>query len=1027
MRNPTYAEATTFVRWLLARVVADARGDNVEELRIRPDGRFWLGRLAPEEKTLNSNFGERGERLEPCQIGIQLRPSALDGRTIECTARLVAWKEESKASKDEQARWVKLAPIERTIRIALPTRPGEVATAGRAELGDALAASGAAGLIAEVEAEVEIGPHGPEVAISLINRSPEERAGLDTNLYEASLEVAPGATQPFILDALEDSFRYRREVDAYGNFCGAERRGDRFVTTDTIQSERPRPVYWDEAHMGAEPDLSFHRLSEDPIPQLQRLADAATRWGGRFWAAGQLDERQAQEGWSPPMRAAAGTEAAKYGVEVDRLRRGIRALEEDAVLLRAFRLANRAFETTMAGKYDRWRPFQIGFLLATLPSIHAESQDAEAEFVDALWFATGGGKTETYLGLLLTGAFHDRLSGKMCGIGAWVRFPLRMLSLQQTQRFADIFAAAEQVRRAEAIPGTPFSVGFLVGPATPNKIKKRPEAGEPRWDDPEMPAQYQVLLNCPFCRSDRIRMAFDVERWTLDHWCDAKDCTWHDGPLPFRIVDDELYRFLPTVVVGTLDKAANLGMQQAMRAFYGAPLGLCPTSGHGFTYVPRSSSPSGCLFPDCAAKPKPLPQAPDLFPPRIRIQDELHLLRDALGAVDSHYEALLDQLLAAHGVRAKVLASSATLQGFPEQVRTLYQREGRAFPLPGPRSDTSFWSQPSDRLMRVFAGVAPRGVTQEFASDRTNEALQRAIRRANQFPEECAAEIGVDSEVIPSLVSFYGVGVVYGSTIRDVEAAARSFETQIPLEPLTSVTLTGNTPFDEVRQALGQLTHDGDLPFDQRLHLVAASSMLSHGVDIERLNVMLMLGLPLSAAEFIQTTSRVGRSWPGLVIVLHKVSRARDAAVFRMFRPFVEHADRLIEAIPVTRKSRKVLEVTYPGLFQGRVLGVHEEKAVAAKMRPLTTIRSIRAAYQRLPVLEEAELAALIDMIGIGDALDEKLREDLMTMVRATFHAIGEPSTSGRFLSDVLPRRPMRSLRDVEDQVDVYERRRGTS
>src|SRR4029453_623298 len=100
--------------------------------------------------------------------------------------------------------------------------------------------------------------------------------------------------------------------------------------------------------------------------------------------------------------------------------------------------------------------------------------------------------------------------------------------------------------------------------------------------------------------------------------------------------------------------------------------------------------------------------------------------------------------------------------------------------------------------------------------------------------------------------------------------------------------------------------------------------MLSHGVDVDRLNVMVMLGLPLATAEFIQATSRVGRRWPGLVFVVHKIPRERDASVFRSFAPFVLQGDRFVEPVPVTGRSRRVLDRTVAGMMLARVLMLHE-------------------------------------------------------------------------------------------------------
>jgi hypothetical protein len=227
---------------------------------------------------------------------------------------------------------------------------------------------------------------------------------------------------------------------------------------------------------------------------------------------------------------------------------------------------------------------------------------------------------------------------------------------------------------------------------------------------------------------------------------------------------------------------------------------------------------------------------------------------------------------------------------------------------------------------------------------------------------------------------------------------------------------------EEVREALTRLTHPEE-DFYKRIHLVAASSMLSHGVDIDRLNVMVMLGLPLATAEFIQTTSRVGRTYPGLVLVLHKIGRERDAAVYRTFPAFVAHADRLIDPVPITARSRRVLELTFAGLVQGRIYGLHEPAALRANLRQLTKPATVRRAFTRLPVLEERELQALIDMLRFRGPLDENLRADLRTYMREFYRALNDPASIADWVSDLFSTgKPMLSLRDVEEQAPVYSR-----
>jgi len=943
---------------------------------------------------------------------------------------LAAWRQIANASDDPDAeKWQKTEKIDVIVVVDMPRQVGDLTAAGRNEIAQALSAVGAHGLAAEVHAEIESGKDGPQLALTLVNVSPDEVPNLDRNLYETELEAEIGPTGPFLLDNLPDSFRYKRDVPAYGINGGVNLQGrDVFVTTDFASFDRLRPDYWDEEGAGALPNLSIAALAEDPGRAVGELARRLREWTDTFWSEEALARRQAAEGWDDAMLNHARNEAQVARGEVERVNRGVGLLDQDRQLRRAFALANRSFAESPGIGHATWRAFQLGFILANLPSLPDGARDGERAIVDTLWFATGGGKTETYLLFTLTAAFYDRMRGKHHGITSWGRFPLRMLSLQQTQRFADVLAAAELIRSRERIEGDEFALGFLVGEAgSPNVIPIAPRPGQPDHREPQMPARYRILIRCPFCRSTDLHMRFDQQRWALDHVCDAAACPWRGRPLPFRIVDDEIYRFLPTVVLGTLDKAASISLQAAMRGFYGPPSATCSTRGHGFTYAPRNNpdrnrNPNGCLFPRCTAQVGPLGQDASLFGPTIRMQDELHLLRDTLGSVDAHYEALLDALQRHWGSEPKLIASSATLAGHDQQVRALYRREGRMFPVPGPWAGRSFWSRDSERLARRYVALSPRGLTLEYANDQLTEVLQKSVRRALVEPGAVATEVGVPEDVLSDLIWAYGVDVVYGSTLKDVEAAARSADSQVPIEPLNSGTLTGRTPLEEVRSTLERLTNP-ERDFVDRIHLIAASSMLSHGVDIDRLNIMVMLGLPLSTSEFIQTTARVGRRYPGLVIVLHKIGRERDAAVFRVFPSFIEHMDRLVDPVPITAKSRRVLELTYAGIEQGRLYGIHEPAALSQGLRQLTLPRAVQRAFTRLPVLEPDELHAIIELLGFIGPLDENLRRDLTEYVRRFYLALNDTASTAQWVSDLFPTgEPMRSLRDVEVQVPVYSR-----
>lgn len=852
-----------FVDWLAQRMTSAGRGDEDAVLSVDPSGKYWLGRLQSAEAVAENDWGDRGERLEPCAVGIKVKPIAEGPWRFDLVASMRVWIWDKPAGL-----WRKSEDIVLASNVEVSPVTG-VQQFAENDFAQALADStGHAGLAARFDVEMELGQDGtPELTISLVNCSPKRHPVFkDTRLYQCEVRIKGLDTRPFLLEALEDSFRYDRRIEAYGINCGIRRLGDgSLVTEDAITVDRHRPGYWNVDD--PMPSMRFADLGEDPIASATSLLACLKRWGDNSWSIGTLKRRAEDEGWSEDMLTQAFEGAHDFGRECERIERGIHLLESDERLLNAFKGMNRAMLRSATGRYDSWRPFQLGFLLANLSSIVDVRE--EAEIVDVVWFATGGGKTETYLGLLVTAALYDRLDGKTSGISAWSRFPLRMLSLQQTQRFANAIAAADVIRGQMNLPGDPFSLGFFVGSAaTPNRIPEnpKPDKGDPDPDDEQMPARYQVLEYCPYCQDRSIVMGFDRRYWKLEHRCGNADCEWFGRALPVYVVDEEIYRFLPTVIVGTLDKAASIALQASMRGLVGAPLGFCSKEGHGYTYAPRSTRPSGCLVPGCRGTPGALPMDAERYGPSFRLQDELHLLRDSLGAVDSHYEALYDALQETLcGRKPKILASSATLTGYEKQVDVLYRRSARVFPVPPPRSGGGFWTSDTPDLMRRFIAIAPRGVTIEYTVDRLLTELQIAVRKLVEDPISICLEIGVDPTHADDLVSLFGTDVVYGNTLRDLEAVVRSMETQVLVQgAINTASLTGKTDFTEVREILDRLQSPED-EFDHRLHIVSASSMMSHGVDVDRLNVMVMLGIPLSAAEFIQATARVGRRYPGLV------------------------------------------------------------------------------------------------------------------------------------------------------------------
>lgn len=1013
-----YAAAERLVTWLEQQVLISARGDDDKTSHVDPTGLYWLGRLGPKDFVTRPD--ERGDRLEPCAIGVRVRPATSGPWNLNITIKFCLWTRHRLPKDDpSKLRWhyEKLPYIEVTVPITAQDIAGDQIFAHDIISGELANVAGGAPVSAEIRVRL-VGRNASSHAleITLVNTSSQEPPDFcDGRFFESSLSVEGLSHIPFELESLPDSFRFNRKVAAYGVNCGVEIDGQRIRTSDAPVATRFRPNFWSSPIK--QPDLSFSGLASNPCPSASELVNIFQQWVNEVWSGDTLAKRAQLESWTQEMTVEAAEARTECLEELRRIKRGAELLSSNENLRRAFQLMNRAINVSAHGRYSEWRPFQFAFLLSNLECLISPHE--ESEIVDIVWFATGGGKTETYLGLIVTAAFLDRLRGKITGITAWSRFPLRMLSLQQTQRFANALAGAEMVRCEEGIPGAPFSLGFLVGgSSTPNRIKK--ESKNPNEDGlriSERENPFLLLEECPFCRQRTIGTSFDRVFWRLNHTCSNESCFTQGQPLPIYVVDDEIWRFLPTIVIGTLDKAANIARQPGMRGLLGNPKAICSKPGHGFVYAKRKDFPNGCLVPDCRAQTADLPMAAELFPSSFRLQDELHLLRDSLGAVDSHYECALDGIQQSiSGTKPKILASSATLTGYRKQVDVLYRRKARVFPQQPPMDGKGFWTANSGDLMRRYVALAPRRLTVEFVVDKLIVALQKAVRRLHTDPIGLCQELNIDPSHAEFLLSQYGTNVVYGNTLQDIDAVVRSSETQYTelTPPPNMATLTGRTDFEEIRKTLARL-ESPEPEFQDRLHLIAASSMMSHGVDIDRLNIMIMLAFPLGVAEFIQATARVGRKWPALVIVVPKMTRERDASVYRAFPEFVSHGDRFVEPIPITRKSRRILERTISGLELARLTLIHEPSADA----PLTTIKSLNTFIRNNPqtlVEDESTISANLGLEAEDEFMKAQLRAWFVTFTRN----LGAPPSDSTFPSQLSPTGdPMTSLRDVEEQIYI--------
>lgn len=887
----------------------------------------------------------------------------------------------------------------------------------------------------------------------------------DHFLFRIRLDVAarPGVIVPVRMYLGPDAYRYDPRLPAYANNCGVAAETD--PSGDIIHRlwSVPAPEHQTRRLISKEhPATSFADLADDPIPLLGSLASDMRTWmTSDAWSA---------TGLTPDLAAHKERDRTAFLDEIKRFEDGVRWLERDRRLLLAFKLANRTMIKLgqMTGnRHTSWRLFQIVFIVSQLPALAWREHPAD-EFAKGLWgppdvvdptaaatvlfFPTSGGKTEAYLGLIACGLFYDRARGKTRGVTAWCRFPLRLLTLQQTQRQVEFIVAADEVRTTsardlEAVGGAlgdGFSLGFYAGgDNTPNSLSRDQAVLDRLIADDQRRRAVRVVDQCPYCNQRSVEvMAPSPVTLRLIHACKA--C---GRELPVFIVDTEVYRYLPALIVGTLDKLANIGLTDR----FGALLGDvdCECSLHGFGRGGKCHERRAKRHPTNTVTKLPAPLYDAC--PTLEIVDELHMVDEDLGAFAGHYEGILavaQRRLSARtrpdgrGVRMKVIATTATIKGEDRQIEHLVGLHSVVLPLPGPSLEDSFYWNLVDRPMRRFVGVQPNRTTAEQALVRILQALHKEIRRLDATgPSTVAGLASMSRDDFESLLDVYRVSLTYVTSLIDFGKLRRSMDTQVneylrrqSLDEIKVRELSGDTSFDDVRITLDHLSGSGDTD------AVIATSMVSHGVDIERLNLMVFNGMPKSMAEYIQASSRIGRRHLGVVFMIFNPVRERDRSHFRYHAKFHEYLDRMVEPVAINRWSRYAALKTLPGVLMAEILQVgnrdfwdagrapahlHDLVRMQEALRPPAAggLESVRP-EALLAALGEAYLTDRDDAAELRPELEVRI-QSAVTSIRAAGAAAsaglgGRPRYRGTGDYLGLEYTPMTSLRDIAEGIPFY-------
>lgn len=753
------------------------------------------------------------------------------------------------------------------------------------------------------------------VTVALSNETPwgDETAGFGqssaktdkyrvSTLFNSGIKVKCLNTEfiPIELDYFTDDYKYDRYVYALGNNCNVS------YDNKNMEIQTTHVPYFIQNRLKTNDKMAikFDDLITDPIPTLNKIhAKMLSEVGS--WRT-DLERRKllqlGDEGALTPLGIKQfSNEIDSFNIEISRFATGIDLLGRYNMICDAFCYMNQAFKEAANGKYDSWRLFQIVFIVSLILDVVAHEQDlmldddikgkAKTNDIDILYFPTGGGKTEAFLGILVFNLFFDRLRGKNYGVTAMLKYPLRLLSVQQVQRVANILATAEIIRQSKTLGGSQFSLGYYVGEGnTPNNIDKDLQRTLLELSPDEVDEKYRLVDVCPFCGHESVHVDYDADANSLRHICCSPGCT-SQGIIPLFMVDNDIYRYLPSVVISTVDKMTAIGFNSNFHnILYGAEY-ECPK--HGFT------AKNKCLAYGCHCDPADFKRVSMKDPaPTLMIQDELHLIRESLGAYDAHYETLIEyfiQNLSGCNRGIKVIGATATISAYAEQAKHLYWKGAIRFPAASPYLDHNFYSFiDKDDIGRIIVGYAPFGKAIVNSVAYSLQYLKRVVWNLYTNPKDVLCFDGMEIEgteehqiaEVRKLLEEYWIILEYNNVKLESNRVLQALEDPINTElneegvqPLIAKKMTGDDSFQEVRATLSTIEHAKSVVNDIDFNMIAATSMISHGVDADRFNLMLFYGIPGNTAEYIQAYSRVGRKYTGVVIDIMRPSQRKTKAI----------------------------------------------------------------------------------------------------------------------------------------------------
>lgn len=649
----------------------------------------------------------------------------------------------------------------------------------------------------------------------------------------------------------------------------------------------------------------------------------------------------------------------KYAL--NRMAEGINLIEKNDDVYDAFTLMNRALLMQRAHsslgerlpdsnelkrfnykkEKSAWRPFQLAYILMCISSVENPKSEYR-DIVDLIWVPTGGGKTEAYLGLSAFTIFLRRIRNPKNGAGTTIimRYTLRLLAAQQFIRASIMICACELIRREneKKLGKEEITIGLWIGSAqTPNTIqgantelkqltRKTKYEGELNRQKSDH-NKFQVL-KCPWCGTKmekEYKGKEEVGDWgyryskkdkCFELFCPEQDCEF-ELRLPIKIIDEDIYKNPPTLLFATVDKFAMMTWKGEVSNLFAL--------NHGNKNL-----------------------SPELI-----IQDELHLISGPLGTMVGLYETVIDAMCSEKGVKPKIIASTATIRRASEQVKGLYNRDVKQFPPPGLSADDSFFVKDvpiTKERGRLYVGVMPSGKTQTTVEVRLMGGL---LQRTSMLE-------GIDDEIKDK----YWTLVTYFNSIRELgkcstlvnddivdnmnTLAKRVGQIQNLRRLFNQRELTSRLNATDINNTLKELDKEYIKKSDYYsypIDVLLATNMISVGVDVDRLNCMVIVGQPKLTSEYIQASSRVGRKYPGIVFTLYNSSKTRDRSHYEQFHKYHQSFYKFVEPTSVTPFSEPARERALHAIFISmarHILGLQGEEMATNFDMETTDIEKIK-------------------------------------------------------------------------------------